>query len=168
MAASGKQQDIGGTIAIVDGKLLRNAARSHHKFVAGPAVAVGVCKFKDDFAASASSDEVGHVVGIFSHHETVGGAGRNHSAALGPVLEDVARGRRGGQCTSLASIESAAARDGAACGRVGRGGDVVCMDSAVHVKRVGERWEERAAACINLNTSVRVAHRERAFLVPRT
>ena len=59
---------------------MRIAAGSHHELGVIPAVAVAVIKFEDNVANHAGVNEVGHIVGMFSHHEGVGGALRNNGA----------------------------------------------------------------------------------------
>ena len=144
MGSCGKRKGMCGTIAIVDGKFLRRAVGSHHELVAGPAVAVEVCKIEDDKATGTGRNEVGHIVAGLADGEGVGGVGGNHRAALGPAEEVITRGRRCGQGAGLAKLKIAAAADGAAFGRVGRGGDVVGGNGAVHVKLVGERRGEES------------------------
>ena len=129
MVAGDKLQGIGGRSALVDGKLLRRAARSHYQLgTAVPAVAIGISEFKDDIANRACIDEVGHIVASLSHREGVACVGGDHRAALGPVPEGVARGSRGGQGAACAVVVGAGARDGSASKWVGYGGDSVAVD----------------------------------------
>ena len=81
--------------------------------------------------------EVGHIGRRFGDGEGVAGVGADLLTVLGPINKGVARGGCGGQGAALALLVGAAASDGAAVGRVGRGGDGEVLRLHCEVGRQG-------------------------------